>query len=155
MKPGCGYKVPDDDVFATISDLTRFVGFEMGYGPDMVLSRKALLESHSGMFWADDTGTNGCGMALMLVRKGTIVGLSHGGGGWLPIWCPFLIPSLTWESFFSAMPKAMVSNRSSSSAYWASPKPVITHNKTVCLAQRSWKSQLDGSRKTAKRRVSN
>jgi CubicO group peptidase (beta-lactamase class C family) len=79
LKNGRGYKVPNGAVFTTLSDMARFVAFEMGYGPEIVLTRKALLESQSEMFWADDTGTNGYGIALMLVRKGNIVALGHGG----------------------------------------------------------------------------
>jgi D-alanyl-D-alanine carboxypeptidase len=79
LETGRGYKVPNGAVFTTVSDLARFVAFEMGYGPDVVLSKKALLESQSEMFWADNTGTNGYAMGLMLVRKGTVVGLGHGG----------------------------------------------------------------------------
>jgi CubicO group peptidase (beta-lactamase class C family) len=78
-KNGRGYKVPNGAVFTTISDMARFVAFEMGYGPEIVLTRKALLESQSEMFWADDTGSNGYGIALMLVRKGNIAALGHGG----------------------------------------------------------------------------
>jgi CubicO group peptidase (beta-lactamase class C family) len=79
LKNGRGYKVPNGAVFTTIGDMARFVAFELGYGPELVLTRKVLLESQSEMFWADDTGTNGYGIALMLVRKGNTVGLGHGG----------------------------------------------------------------------------
>lgn len=43
------------------------------------IEQKALIESQSEMFWTGDTGTNGYGIALMLVRKGNTVGLGHGG----------------------------------------------------------------------------
>jgi len=79
LKKGRGYKVPNGAVFTTVSDMARFVAFELGYGPEIVLTRKALLKSQSEMYWADDTGTDGYGIALMLVRKGNIVGLGHGG----------------------------------------------------------------------------
>ena len=79
LKTGRGYKVPNGAVFTTVGDLARFVVFEMGYGPEIVLTRNALRESQSQMFWADEDATNGYGLGFMLVRKGSIVGLGHGG----------------------------------------------------------------------------
>jgi CubicO group peptidase (beta-lactamase class C family) len=79
VRTGRGYKVPNGAVFTTVGDMARFVAFEMGYGPEIVLTRKALRESQSQMFWADGDATNGYGLGLMLVRKGNIVGLGHGG----------------------------------------------------------------------------
>jgi CubicO group peptidase (beta-lactamase class C family) len=79
LKNGRGYKVPNGAVFTTVSDMARFVSFEMGYGPESVLSRRILLESQSQMFWAEEDGAMGYGLGLMLVRKGDNVGLGHGG----------------------------------------------------------------------------
>ena len=62
-----------------MSDMARFVSFEMGYGPETVLNKKVLLESQSQMFWTDEGATTGYGLGLMLVRKGDTVGLGHGG----------------------------------------------------------------------------
>jgi len=79
LKNGRGYKVPNGAVFTTVGDMARFVSFEMGYGPESVLSRKMLLESQSQMFWAEEDGAAGYGLGLMQVREGNTVGLGHGG----------------------------------------------------------------------------
>jgi len=79
LRKGRGYKVPNGAVFTTVSDMARFVSFEMGYGPDTVLNKKVLLESQSQMFWTGEDATTGYGLGLMLVRKGDTVGLGHGG----------------------------------------------------------------------------
>jgi CubicO group peptidase (beta-lactamase class C family) len=59
--------------------MARFISFEMGYGPEVVLNREVLLESQSQMFWAREDATLGYGLALMFVRKGETMGLGHGG----------------------------------------------------------------------------
>ena len=79
LRTGRGYKVPNGAVFTTVGDMARFVSFEMGYGPEIVLNKKVLLESQSQMFWAGEDAMMGYGLGLMLVRKGDTVGLGHGG----------------------------------------------------------------------------
>ena len=79
LKSGRGYKVPNGAVFTTVSDMARFVSFEMGYGPESVLSKTVLMESQAQMFWAQDDAAMGYGIGLMLVRKGDVVALGHGG----------------------------------------------------------------------------
>jgi CubicO group peptidase (beta-lactamase class C family) len=79
LRKGRGYKVPNGTVFTTVRDMARFVSFEMGYGPEIVLNKKVLLERQSQMFWAGEDATMGYGLGLMLVRKGETVGLGHGG----------------------------------------------------------------------------
>ncbi len=66
-------------MFTTVGDLARFVSFELGYGPETVLNRKALLESQSQVFWAGEDASLGYGIGFMLVRKGETIGLGHGG----------------------------------------------------------------------------
>jgi len=79
LKNGRGYKVPNGALFTTLSDMARFVSFELGYGPEKVLSKKVLQESQSQMFWAEEDGATGYGLGLMFVRNGDTVGLGHGG----------------------------------------------------------------------------
>ena len=79
LKSGRGYKVPNGAVFTTVSDMARFVSFEMGYGPESVLSKTVLLESQAQMFWAQEDAAMGYGIGLMLVRRGDVVALGHGG----------------------------------------------------------------------------
>ena len=79
LRNGRGYKVPNGAVFTTVSDMARFVSFEMGYGPESVLTKKSLRESQAQMFWAEEDAAMGYGLGLMLVRKGKTVALGHGG----------------------------------------------------------------------------
>jgi CubicO group peptidase (beta-lactamase class C family) len=79
LKNGRGYKVPNGAMFTTVGDLARFVSFELGYGSETVLKKKALLEGQSQVFWAGEDATMGYGVGFMLVRSGDSVGLGHGG----------------------------------------------------------------------------
>jgi len=63
LRKGRGYKVPNGAMFTTVRDMARFVSFEMGYGPEIVLNKKVLLESQSQMFWAGEDATMGYGLA--------------------------------------------------------------------------------------------
>ena len=58
---------------------TRFVSFEMGYGPESVLTKTGLLESQAQMFWAQEDAAMGYGIGLLFVRKGDVVAPGHGG----------------------------------------------------------------------------
>ena len=42
---GRGYKVASGGAYSTVDDLAKFVAFQMGYGPESVLPRQALLAS--------------------------------------------------------------------------------------------------------------
>ena len=116
LKSGRGYKVPNGAVFTTVSDMARFVSFEMGYGPESVLSKTVLLESQAQMFWAQEDAAMGYGIGLMLVRRGDVVALGH--GGLVPASYPASILTLRriLESSSCATPKGTALIRSSSSA---------------------------------------
>lgn len=76
---GRGYKVPNGAIYTTVSDLARFVAFELGEGPESVLKKK---------IWEDNlTRTNsstndlrlGYGVGFMVSRRGDLVFYGHGG----------------------------------------------------------------------------
>ena len=79
LKNGRGYKVPNGAVFTTVGDHARFISFEMGYGPEIVLKKKTLLDSQSQVFWAAGDATLGYGTGFMLVREANTIALGHGG----------------------------------------------------------------------------
>jgi CubicO group peptidase (beta-lactamase class C family) len=76
---GRGYKVPNGALYSTVGDLARFVSFQLGEGPDKVLSRNALAEnlSHTSSAMLDLRA--GYGIGFMVSRRGELVIYGHGG----------------------------------------------------------------------------
>ncbi len=61
-----------------VEDLAKWVGFQLGSGPDSVLSKQSLNEMHSPVYVADDW-SNGQGLGWRAVRRGEHVYWNHGG----------------------------------------------------------------------------
>lgn len=83
---GRGYKVPNGAVYTTVTDLSRFVSFEMGEGPVEVLKPELLIQIHQQI--ADRNGdlvaTNatlrtGYGIGFFAIRAGNTVIYGHAG----------------------------------------------------------------------------
>ena len=76
---GRGYKVPNGGLYTTVKDLARFVSFQLGEGPDTVLSRKALVENTSRPIMAMLDLRAGYGIGFMVNRRRGLVIYGHAG----------------------------------------------------------------------------
>ena len=76
---GRGYKVPNGALYSTVADLARFVSFELGNGPESVLSKERLGELFSRLSSAEADLGAGYGLGLSATRRGELVFLGHGG----------------------------------------------------------------------------
>lgn len=76
---GRGYKVPNGAIYTTVDDLARFVAFELGEGPESVLSRTALADNYSRVNSSSGDLTSGYGVGFQLSRHGDRVYVGHGG----------------------------------------------------------------------------
>jgi CubicO group peptidase (beta-lactamase class C family) len=76
---GRGYKVPNGGLFTTVGDMARFVSFQLGEGPDTVLSRTTwaanLTRTNSSMLDL----TAGYGIGFMVNRRRNMVIYGHAG----------------------------------------------------------------------------
>ncbi len=77
---GRGYKVPNGALYTTIGDLAKFVAFQLGFGPDSVLSKKTLEQNFGQVNTASDDLTSGYGVGFRVSRHGEMVLYGHGGG---------------------------------------------------------------------------
>lgn len=76
---GRGYKIPNGGLYTTVKDLARFVSFQLGEGPDTVLSRKALVENMSRPIVAMLDLRAGYGIGFMVNRRRGLVIYGHAG----------------------------------------------------------------------------
>jgi CubicO group peptidase (beta-lactamase class C family) len=76
---GRGYKVPNGGLYTTVGDLARFVSFQLGEGPDKVLSRNTLAENLSRTNSAMLDLRAGYGIGFMVCRRGELVIYGHSG----------------------------------------------------------------------------
>ena len=81
---GRGYKVPNGAVYTTIGDLSRFISFELGEGPESVLTKSALAENFKRItIMTDDYNAylaSGYGIGFRLRRQNDLVIFGHAGG---------------------------------------------------------------------------
>ncbi|HJU43185.1 MAG TPA: serine hydrolase domain-containing protein [Vicinamibacterales bacterium] len=76
---GRGYKVPNGALYTTIDDLAQFVAFELGEGPESVLSKKTLEANYGRVNSSNGNLNSGYGIGFTLTRRGADVFLGHGG----------------------------------------------------------------------------
>ena len=76
---GRGYKVPNGGLYTTARDLARFVSFQLGEGPDTVLSRRARVDNLSRTNSSMLDLRAGYGIGFMVNRRGALVIYGHGG----------------------------------------------------------------------------
>lgn len=76
---GRGYRVPNGGLYTTVKDLARFVSFELGHGPDTVLSRSVLADNLSRTNSSVLDLKAGYGIGFMVNRRGSLVIHGHGG----------------------------------------------------------------------------
>ena len=76
---GRGYRVPNGALISTIRDLSKFVAWELGAGPDTILKRETQTDNYSRVMTAAATMTGGYGIGFQVQRRGTLVAYGHGG----------------------------------------------------------------------------
>lgn len=80
VRQGRGYRVPNGGIFTTIDDLSRFMSFQLGHGPDAVLPRARLDSAYAGIVATSVDEDFGYGLGFMLQRRGDFPWLGHSGG---------------------------------------------------------------------------
>jgi CubicO group peptidase (beta-lactamase class C family) len=80
---GRGYKIPNGGLFTTVDDLARFVAFEMGYGPETVLSHATVLDNYRRTFSLDGGGRYGVGFMVQELDDHILIGHDGGVAGYL------------------------------------------------------------------------
>jgi CubicO group peptidase (beta-lactamase class C family) len=76
---GRGYKVPNGAIYTTVADLSRFVSFELGEGPETVLNKKVLADNFTRTNSSVMDLGLGYGIGFMVSRRGDFVFYGHGG----------------------------------------------------------------------------
>jgi CubicO group peptidase (beta-lactamase class C family) len=80
---GRGYRVPNGAIFSTITDLAKFVAWELGDGPALI-KKETQDANYLRVYSATDTRnalsmTSGYGLGFQVQRRGDVVMLGHGG----------------------------------------------------------------------------
>lgn len=80
LRDGRGYRLPIGCIFTTIDDLSRFVAFELGHGPESVLPHARLDSAYAGIVATSQDFDVGYGLGFMARRRGDFTWLGHSGG---------------------------------------------------------------------------
>ena len=80
LSGGRGYRVPNGSIFTTIDDLSRFLSFELGRGPESVLPHAALDSTYAGLIATSKDDEFGYGVGFMLQHRDDFPYLGHSGG---------------------------------------------------------------------------
>jgi CubicO group peptidase (beta-lactamase class C family) len=76
---GRGYKVPNGAMYSTVSDMARFLAFELGHGPANVLKKETLEDNFKRVNSASGDLTEGYGIGFQVERHGSLIVYGHGG----------------------------------------------------------------------------
>jgi CubicO group peptidase (beta-lactamase class C family) len=76
---GRGYRVPNGALFSTVTDLSKFVAWELGEGPAGVLKKETQDANYARVFASGAAFTSGYGVGFQVNRRGNVVMLGHGG----------------------------------------------------------------------------
>lgn len=83
---GRGYRVPNGAILSTITDLAKFVAWELGDGPQGVLKKDTQEANYRRVYSATSGNaapqvqmTDGYGLGFQATRRGDVVMLGHGG----------------------------------------------------------------------------
>jgi CubicO group peptidase (beta-lactamase class C family) len=76
---GRGFKVPPGGLFSTVDDMSKFMAFEMGYGPDSVLSKSSQAKNWDRLLAVTDLNEAG-GLGFEWRKLGNSVAVGHDGG---------------------------------------------------------------------------
>jgi CubicO group peptidase (beta-lactamase class C family) len=79
-REGRGYKVPNGAIFTTVDDMSRFLAFELGYGPASVLPPARLDSSFGGIVASSSDLGSGYGLGFMAMRRQGFTFMGHNGG---------------------------------------------------------------------------
>jgi CubicO group peptidase (beta-lactamase class C family) len=78
---GRGYKVPNGAIYTTVGDLSKFLIFELGGGPESVLDNLSLEQNFRRVITAGADLLNGYGLGFSLMRgHNDLVLVGHNGG---------------------------------------------------------------------------
>ena len=75
---GRGYRVPNGALMSTVTDLARFVSFELGEG-QWIVKKETQEANFTRVQLANGTLTSGYGVGFQANRRGTLVVFGHGG----------------------------------------------------------------------------
>ena len=76
---GRGYKVPNGALYSTVSDLARFISFQLGHGPQSILPSDVVEDNFSRVSSADGGLSAGYGIGFRVQRRGEKLVFGHGG----------------------------------------------------------------------------
>lgn len=76
---GRGYKVPNGALYSTVSDLARFISFQLSLGPESVLGHDRIEDHFSRVNSADGNLDSGYGVGFRVERRGSRAVYGHGG----------------------------------------------------------------------------
>ena len=76
---GRGYRVPNGALFSTVNDLSKFLVWELGLGPEGILKKDAQDANYNRAFFYNAAMTAGYGVGFQVTRRGDVVMLGHGG----------------------------------------------------------------------------
>ena len=76
---GRGYRVPNGALFSTVTDLAKFVAWELGEGPAGILKKETQDANYARAFASGAAFTTGYGVGFQIARRGEVVMLGHGG----------------------------------------------------------------------------
>ena len=82
---GRGYRVPNGAILSTINDLTKFLAWELGEGPQGLLKKETQDANYRRVYSATTNGNgtltmaDGYGLGFQAMRRGDVVMLGHGG----------------------------------------------------------------------------
>ncbi|HYN09310.1 MAG TPA: serine hydrolase domain-containing protein [Vicinamibacterales bacterium] len=76
---GRGYRVPNGALFSSVTDLAKFVAWELGDGPDGILPKAVQDANYGRAFFSSPMMTSGYGVGFMISRRSDTVMLGHGG----------------------------------------------------------------------------
>jgi CubicO group peptidase (beta-lactamase class C family) len=76
---GRGYRVPNGALITTIKDLSKFVAWELGAGPDTLLTRETQQDNYSRVMIGAGDMRGGYGIGFQVQRRGALVAYGHGG----------------------------------------------------------------------------
>ncbi|MDQ3069629.1 MAG: beta-lactamase family protein [Acidobacteriota bacterium] len=76
---GRGYRVPNGNLFSTLTDLTRFVQWELGQIQAPIITRARQTDNYGRIYASNGTLAGGYGVGFQIIRRGELMALGHGG----------------------------------------------------------------------------
>ena len=71
--------MPNGALFSTVTDLAKFVAWELGEGPAGILKKETQDANYARAFASGAAFTTGYGVGFQIARRGEVVMLGHGG----------------------------------------------------------------------------